>query len=354
MKYLVFSKKILSEYGFIKRDLPWRTNTTIYNTWISEIILQQTRVNQGINFYYRFIERFPNIEALAIANEEDVLKMWQGLGYYSRARNLHSAAKQIFFEMNGVFPSSFSELKKLKGVGKYTAAAIASICFNEPVAAIDGNVLRVLARYFGIETPINSSDGEKIFSSLAAKVLDNDEPGTFNQAMMEFGALKCTPKKPLCFECSLQSSCFAFTKGMAAVLPVKTKKGTVRDRFLNYIVLEYNDFLFFNKRTKNDIWKNLYDFPLIETTTNILPEQFINSNQWNDLFKHEEVTLKNISDEIIHILSHQKIHARFYYLTIKTEKNFITQFNMINKLNIFELPLPKIIDNYIGKMDFIK
>ena len=353
MKYLVFSKNILLEYDSIKRDLPWRASYDPYKIWVSEIILQQTRIDQGMGYYYRFLEKFPNINSLASASEEDVLKIWQGLGYYSRARNLHATAKEIAFEMNGVFPSAYAELKKLKGIGDYTAAAIASICFNEPVAAIDGNAFRVLSRYFGIETPVNSTEGKKTFRELAAKIIDRQNPGTFNQAIMDFGSLKCTPRNPLCSDCSLQNSCLAFNQNLTGSLPVKSKKNTVRDRFFNYIVYEHDNSLLFKKRTGNDIWKNLYDFPLIETAHSTTIEELPNTKEWNNFFSNEVVTIEHVSKEIVHVLSHQKIHARFFHVKCKTEKNLFPQFYLINKLNIFEIPIPKIIENYIEKMAFI-
>jgi len=306
-----------------------------------------------MGYYYRFLEKFPDINSLASADEEDVLKMWQGLGYYSRARNLHATAKQIAFDMNGIFPSSFADLKKLKGIGDYTAAAIASICFNEPVAAIDGNAFRVLSRYFGVETPVNSTEGKKTFSELAKKIIDHKNPGTFNQAIMDFGSLKCTPRNPLCTNCSLQNSCFAFNHGLINDLPVKSKKISVRDRFFNYIVYEHNNCLLFKKRTENDIWKNLYDFPLIETALSTTTEELLNTKEWNDFFSTEEITIESVSKEIVHVLSHQRIHARFFHIKSKTEKNLFPQFYWINKLNIFEIPIPKIIENYIEKMVFI-
>ena len=234
---MIFSNRLVTWYLQNKRDLPWRQSINPYTVWLSEIILQQTRVDQGTAYFFKFIEQFPTVYNLANASEEEVLKLWQGLGYYSRARNLHSAANYIVNELNGKFPTTYSEILKLKGVGDYTASAIASICFNEPTAVVDGNVYRVLARYFGISTPINSTSGIKEFKKLAQELIVEDIPGTFNQAIMEFGACMCKPQNPDCFNCPLNDSCVALSNNTIAQLPVKINKTKVRKRYFNYLVI---------------------------------------------------------------------------------------------------------------------
>ena len=235
---MIFSNKLISWYLQNKRDLPWRKTKNPYFVWLSEIMLQQTRVAQGMSYYLKFTETFPTVFDLAKADESTVLKMWQGLGYYSRARNLHATAKHIAFELDGKFPSTYKEIVKLKGIGDYTASAIASICFTEPTAVVDGNVYRVLSRYFGIETPINSSAGNKEFKELAQTLIDTLKPGTYNQAIMDFGAIQCKPKNPICLFCPFSESCVALQKNKIDTLPVKDKKTKVRDRYFNYLVLK--------------------------------------------------------------------------------------------------------------------
>jgi A/G-specific adenine glycosylase len=354
MNTLHFRKILLSWYGSHKRDLPWRDTSSPYNIWISEIILQQTRINQGIHYYNRFVEKYPDVITLALSAEQEVLKMWQGLGYYSRARNLLFASKQILNDYNGIFPTNSNEIKKLKGVGEYTAAAIASIVFNEPVAAIDGNVYRVLSRIFTIDAPINSGKGKKQFKELANQLIDPKQPGDFNQAIMEFGALQCTPVNPECSICPFQSVCLAFINETVKYFPVKIKSPKVRDRYFNYLVIEQGQSFFFNKRVDQDIWKNLYDFPLLETNHSIEPEKLILSDDWESLFNNEKVSITHISEEIIHILSHQRIHARFYHILPNSMKNLPSQYVMINKKDIFGLPVPKIMETYLFEMNFIK
>ncbi len=266
MEFMNFSKALISWYLQNQRDLPWRKTVNPYNIWLSEIMLQQTRVAQGLPYYLSFIEAFPTVHDLANAEEEKVLKLWQGLGYYSRARNLHATAKFVSKELKGNFPNSYKELLKLKGVGEYTAAAIASISFNENVAVVDGNVFRVLARYFGVEQDISDSKSKKTFQELANSLVPKNNAANFNQAIMEFGAIQCTPKSPDCNNCIFNKSCFALQKKKVNQLPIKTKKTKIKDRFLNYVIVKDSDAKFLiEKRTENGIWKNLFQFPLIET-----------------------------------------------------------------------------------------
>ena len=246
-----------------KRDLPWRKTKNPYLIWLSEIILQQTHVDQGLNYYLKFSETFPTVSHLANAKESDILKLWQGLGYYSRARSLHFSANYIINELNGEFPKSYKELLKLKGVGDYTASAIASICYDEQTAVVDGNVYRVLSRYFGIHTAINSTKGIKEFKKLAQQLITDEDPGRYNQAIMELGAKQCKPQNPNCDECPLNEGCIALQKKVVRNLPIKEKKIKIKKRYFNYLVLDVNNFTLIKQRSTKGIWQNLYEFPLI-------------------------------------------------------------------------------------------
>lgn len=338
-----FSKQLVQWYLQNKRDLPWRGSTNPYEIWLSEIILQQTRVDQGMGYYYRFIEHFPSVNHLANASEDQVLKLWQGLGYYSRARNLHFSAKYIVNELNGEFPIGYTNILKLKGVGDYTASAIASICFNEPAAVVDGNVYRVLARYFGIFTPINSSKGIKEFKMLAQKLLNTKIPGTHNQAIMEFGARMCKPQSPDCEICPLNSSCVALEKKEIKILPVKENKIKIKNRYFNYLVVHTEDNMtIVEKRTKG-IWTNLFQFPLIETTKRIEEKQLFEMDLFNTLFNSLNISVKVFNNDlIVHKLSHQHIFTTFWI--IKTPKT--AQFS-INWNTIEQFPVPVLINNFL-------
>ena len=286
-----FSEKILSWYAIHKRELPWRGSRDAYKIWLSEVILQQTRVAQGTPYYLRFVEAFPTVHDLAGASEEKILKLWQGLGYYSRARNLHAAAKTVVKEYNGKFPETYKGLLKLKGVGDYTASAIASICFNEPEPVVDGNVYRVLARYFGVDKAINSSEGIKYFKKLAREVMDTDKIRDYNQGIMEFGAMQCTPKKPDCMFCPLNESCEALQKGRVQELPVKIGKTKVRQRYFNYMVfLDADGNTLLQQRTGKGIWQNLWEFPLYESDAPIGRNQVVEELKNRDLGKNFEVS----------------------------------------------------------------
>lgn len=332
-----FSNTLINWYKTNKRDLPWRNTKDPYRIWISEIILQQTRVKQGLPYYNKFISNFPNVHALANANEEKVLKTWQGLGYYSRARNMHSAAKHIAFELNGVFPSTFEEIKKLKGVGDYTAAAISSFCFKEKKPVLDGNVFRLLSRFFGIETPIDSSQGKKEFYEILSHLIPEKNPDLFNQSIMEFGALQCKPVNPNCTSCTWENKCEAFAQKKTHILPIKSKKKKQRIRYFNYIVYKHEKNLFIQKRTKKDIWQNMYEFPLLESDKEIidLPIDLINNGFINSIKKFK------------HILSHQKIYATFWEIKLNRSLKKTDEILVITKENINKFPFPKIVENYI-------
>ncbi|MBC8053108.1 MAG: A/G-specific adenine glycosylase [Sphingobacteriaceae bacterium] len=304
-----FIDEVIAWYKVNKRDLPWRKTTDPYIIWLSEIILQQTRVDQGLPYFNRFSEKYPRVADFAAATEDEILNMWQGLGYYSRGRNMHRTAQLVMEEHAGYFPKKYAELIKLKGVGEYTAAAISSFSANEAKAVVDGNVFRVLARYFGIEEPINSSGAKKLFTELANEVIDRSDPATSNQALMEFGSLQCRPKNPLCETCPLRLHCQAFQKNMVSILPVKLKKSTVRLRYFNYIVLQREGRILLNKRGPNDIWQNLYEFPLIETHDFSPAQSIVNSENFKNSFGNAHI--RNVFGPVKHILSHQKIHAQF-------------------------------------------
>ena len=303
------------------RDLPWRHDPTPYQIWLSEVILQQTRVNQGRDYYLRFIEHWPEVNDLAKASEEEVLKMWQGLGYYSRARNLHHCAQQVVTEHGGQFPADYEKLKRLKGIGDYTAAAIASIAFNLPYAVVDGNVYRVLSRLFDIETPININEGQSLFAQLANDLLNRKQPGLHNQALMEFGALHCTPKNPNCLLCPLQAQCLAFAHQTVMQRPVKLQKVKVTTRYFNYLVIRINDSIYLHKRSGNDIWKNLYDFPCIESEQLMSVEEIIATEKFNQLFDGLPFTIEKTSPIFTHKLTHRTILAQF--IEIKLEKKLL-------------------------------
>jgi len=339
-----FVAVILSWYEKNKRDLPWRNTKNPYFIWLSEIILQQTRVEQGLPYYEKFVSEFPSVADLALADEQKVLKLWQGLGYYSRARNLHQTAKFIHFELNDQFPSTYKKLLQLKGIGNYTAAAIASFAFNEKKAAVDGNVYRVLSRIFDIDLPIDSTEGKKFFEKLANELIPNNFPGMFNQAMMEFGATQCVPVNPSCEICPVRHACEAYKNKTIALRPEKAKKTKVRPRYLHYFVFHDKNSIVLKKRTQNDIWKNLFDFPLIDKEkendiTLILKEAKI---------KRTEVT-RIVSTK--HQLSHQLLHITFYEINkIPAQQQLLTgdcQIVPMEKLNQF--PLPKVIAKFLEK-----
>lgn len=344
------AKELIRWYAANKRDLPWRNTQDPYHIWLSEIILQQTRVEQGLPYYLRFIERFPRVEDLAQAEEQEVLRLWQGLGYYSRARNLHAAAKQIMSVYNSAFPGSYDELIRLKGVGEYTAAAISSFAFNEAKAVVDGNVFRFLARYFGIDTPINSTTGKKEFTELANSIIDPERPGVFNQAIMEFGALHCKPVNPYCDTCPFRLSCVALREGLTDQLPKKNKNTRIRNRYFTYFLIRNEEGMYFKKRTEKDIWQNMFDLPLIETEEKVPEEQLIGGAGWKELFGKNKIHIEKISAEVTHVLSHQRIYATFWH--IATPSKWPVQagkFLFIKDEELKYFALPRLIDSYLGK-----
>lgn len=342
---MIFSKQLIYWYLQNKRNLPWRSTLNPYTIWLSEIILQQTRVDQGMSYYLKFIKKFPTVFDLAAASEEQVLKLWQGLGYYSRARNLHFSAKYIVNELNGEFPTTYNELLKLKGVGDYTASAIASICFNEPTAVVDGNVYRVLARYFGMDTAINSSAGIKEFKQLAQQLIDEENPGIHNQAIMEFGALMCKPNNPDCTICPLNNSCYALSKNSVKDLPVKEKKAKIKTRHFNYIVVQSSDHKTKIVKRETGIWQNLYEFPLVESSNFMDEKQLIEHEIFKELFTNMETTVELFDKEVlVHKLTHQHIYAKFWVVTTAASANFELSWDAVKKY-----PVPALIDNFLNR-----
>lgn len=345
-----FSQKLISWYKKNKRDLPWRNTTNPYKIWLSEIILQQTRVNQGLSYYYKFIENFPTVNDLANASEQEVLKLWQGLGYYSRARNLHATAKVITKEYKSVFPNDYNSILSLKGIGEYTAAAIASFAYHLPYPVVDGNVFRVLSRIYGIDTPIDTPAGKKAFYTLAKELINKKQAALHNQAIMEFGALVCTPKNPDCESCIFNNSCAALANKQIDLLPIKSKKIKQTNRFFNYLIIKTDTSeTFIAERKNSDIWKGLYDFPLVETLEKISSFNELSKQPTFQELLPESATLvlNKVSVETKHILSHQKIYATFWHITADKTKHLEADFTKINSSSINNYPLPKLIENYV-------
>ncbi len=341
--------QLLKWYLINKRDLPWRKNKDPYSVWISEIILQQTRVSQGTQYYNNFMKRFPNIEELSISKESEVLKVWQGLGYYNRAINLHKTSKEIFNNLKGIFPSRYEDLIKLKGIGDYTASAISSICFDEYNPVVDGNVLRFLSRYYGIKDPIDSKKTQNKVKEIGKKLIDKtNSPGDFNQAMMEFGALICTPF-PDCNTCALSSKCVALDKNEVEKLPVKLKKKKIKERFLNYIVLiDKKNNTIVEKRVEKDIWFKLNQFPLIET--NFKVDDIMRTSSFKKFIKSQKTPIKiekYSRHNVKHVLSHQILQITFH--KFKIEKEISSGINLSQLIN-YNFPVP--INNFINKKLF--
>lgn len=339
-----FTKKIIDWYQINQRELPWRDTKDPYKIWLSEIILQQTRVAQGLPYYFSFIERFPDIFQLAQADENEVLKLWQGLGYYSRARNLHYTAKYIVEQCNGIVPQSYQDLLKLKGIGDYTAAAIASFAYGEVVPVVDGNVFRVLSRYFGINTPIHAPKAKKEFKTLAFELIHPTQPDVFNQALMEFGAVQCVPKSPNCIICPLKDSCFALQNKAIQNLPVKTKKGVVRKRYFEYLIFQNTtNQTVIQKRIEKDIWQHLYEFPVIETEKQSDFEHIIQQIKHHPLVNGQTFVLKKVNaSPIVHKLSHQELHINFWEIQVeKLPQSTITWHE------VFLQPFPIIIYQFL-------
>lgn len=350
-----FSSRLTKWYALNKRDLPWREHKNPYKIWLSEIILQQTQVSQGLSYYIKFTEKYPFVKNLAKAPEDEVLRLWQGLGYYSRARNLHASAKVILEKYKGKFPDTYDEIKALKGIGDYTAAAIASFAYDLPYAVVDGNVYRVLSRVFGIKTSIDSPLAKKEFQELANQLLDKKTPATYNQAIMEFGSQFCKPVKPDCQSCIFKNKCYAFLTGNVENLPVKLKKTKIRNRYFNYVVIsDKQQNILIHKRPKGDIWQGLYEFPLIESKNSILEEIFLKSKEFKSTVK-SNFELIHVSKEYKHVLSHQHLYARFYVIKLKGGlKDAITGNQGETKVNIEKLTsfaFPRLTGKFLDNCD---
>ena len=310
--------KLIDWYTIHKRTLPWRNTNDPYLIWVSEIILQQTRVIQGLSYYTRFIERFPDVSSLANADEQEVLKYWQGLGYYSRARNLHQTAINIITKLGGKFPEDYETILSLKGIGEYTAAAIASIAFGAPCPVVDGNVFRFLSRLYAIEEPIDTASGKKIFTDLAGRMMDQSQAGLFNQAMMEFGALQCIPVSPDCSRCPFEAQCFACSSGKINDFPVKRNKTKTKTIYLYYFHICIDNHIYLKKRKEKGIWQNLFEFPLIESETLLDWDELTRSDEFKTLFPfNEPVHFRLVIKNHKHVLTHRVLYACFYSVTME-------------------------------------
>ncbi len=327
-----------------KRCMPWKGEKNPYKIWLSEIILQQTRVEQGLAYYNKFILKYPKVELLAIAEENEVFKLWEGLGYYSRCKNLIASARVIAFDYGGVFPNCYEKILQLKGIGLYTAAAIASFAFNLPNAVVDGNVLRVISRFFGIETPIDSTEGKRFFTELAQSLMDAASPASYNQAIMDFGAIICKPQLPLCTICVLQQSCIAYKNNLVKELPIKQKKLIKKQRYLYYIIAEYKNKIYVKKRTAKDIWQNLWEFILVEKNEKISPDILIKSKEFTSLFPGKNGKIKS-TVFYKQQLTHQTIEGTFIYMKcLQPFKNDL--YTAIDKATIQTLAFPRFITNF--------
>lgn len=345
----IFQTQLMEWYQQHDRPLPWKEEKDPYLIWLSEIILQQTRVAQGLPYFEKFKTNYPDVTSLANASSDEVMKLWEGLGYYSRARNMHATAKFISQELNGKFPATYKEILSLKGVGPYTAAAISSFAFDLPHAVVDGNVYRVLARYFGIDTPIDQTQGKKRFAELAQALLDTSQPGRYNQAIMDFGAVQCVPKSPKCKACPLQDCCHAFQEDQIQRYPVKSKKLVKKDRFFHFLVFDYEGSTFVQKREAKDIWLHLYQFPLVESnqfikTFSALQEQL----DWPAWIDEGSIKEWSLSRPFKQELTHQRIHAFFFKIHLKTPPESIpSEFVITERENLTKFAFPKIIDLYL-------
>lgn len=348
----LFSSWLIDWYQVHKRPLPWRETNDPYKIWLSEIILQQTRVAQGLPYYQKFVSQYPVVQALAQAEEEAILRIWQGLGYYARARNLHACARAVVNKLGGKFPNNYKELLQLPGVGPYTAAAIASIAFKESVSVVDGNVYRVLARVFGIEKDIMSTQGKKTLHELAQLLVPQENAGLYNQAIMEFGALNCTPVKPKCPSCTFKNHCIAFYTGRQSMLPVKSRKIKIKKQYLHYFVIQSDDRLYMRRRKAEGVWGGMYDFYLIEDsqfrTTDLLDDALL------QLMRRHKLPFKKNPMLYKHLLTHRQLYVRFFHVQATTEfieeaTPFLIQKN-VNPYAIDEikmLPKPTLVDNFL-------
>ena len=343
---------LLDWYKENKRHLPWRETTDPYQIWISEIILQQTRVAQGESYYQRFIERFPCVRSLAEAEEDEVMKYWQGLGYYSRARNLHAAAKEIMNRWNGIFPQKYSDVLSLKGIGEYTAAAICSFAWRQPYAVVDGNVYRVLSRLFNLEIPIDTTHGKKEFAGLAQFLLDKKQPDLYNQAIMDFGALQCVPKSPDCLNCPLQDRCSALAMKRVEELPVKMGKKVMKSRYFNYLHIHCQGVHLLKRREEKDIWQNLYEYPLIETDVKMDFWELQQTEPFRNLIGGvEKIVVKRIMKMPKHLLSHRIIYACFYELEVSNFSREMQKYLQVADVDLDKYAISRLMELYQNMSD---
>lgn len=347
------TRLLLKWYEENKRELPWRGTTDPYRVWVSEVILQQTRVAQGWDYYTRFIQRFPNVEALALADEEDVLLMWQGLGYYSRARNMHFAARDIMGRFSGKFPEKYSDILSLKGIGEYTAAAIASIAFNAPHAAVDGNVLRVISRLFALTESIHTAKGKKVVTEISNSLLPVQEPAAYNQAIMDFGSMVCTPKQPRCTDCPLQEFCIARLSNRVEEFPVNTKKKSSRKRYFSYFHILHGNDTYIAQRVKEDIWKGLYEFPLVETREPVSLDELLKNADVRDLLTNDQSLAIDSPSSVLHVLSHQRIYANFYRVVLPDNAEFYLpeHFIRIQRAELDLYPIARLTGKYLESIE---
>ena len=351
-KQLEISYLLRSWYQENKRELPWRNASDPYVIWISEIILQQTRVAQGMDYFYRFMERFPDVASLAQADEDEVLKYWQGLGYYSRARNLHAAAKEIMQRFGGIFPRRYEDVISLKGIGEYTAAAIVSFAWNQPYPVVDGNVFRVLSRLFAVDVPIDTSKGKKTFTELAGYLMDPQHAGEHNQAVMELGALQCVPQHPDCAMCPLNAHCAAYAAGRVADFPVKQHKMKTRNRYFHYFYIQCKGTTWITRRGKKDIWEGLYEFPLIETERPMDFAELQQTAAFRRLFDGAgDLSVSVDLSDVKHVLSHQVLYAAFYRVEIAKENRALRGFLRIPVSDIDRYAVPRLIHLYLERLE---
>ena len=342
------STLLIDWYKSNKRDLPWRNTCDPYKIWISEIILQQTRVAQGLNYYLRFTNRFPDVNTLADAEEQEVLMYWQGLGYYSRARNLHAAARTIRDKYKGVFPKDYESVLKLKGIGEYTAAAITSFAWDMPYPVVDGNVFRFLSRLFRIEIPIDTQKGKKYFTDLTEKLMDIHQPGIFNQAIMEFGALQCIPASPDCSTCPFLANCFAYENNDISNYPIKQNKTKTKELHLYYFHIHFGDYTYIYKRKEKGIWQNLFEFPVIESENAFELEQLIEDKPLSELISPENISsLEIIIKKRKHVLSHRILYATFIEVFLNNEPDIPPEFIQIKENDLEEYPVHRLMQHYI-------
>lgn len=342
-----FTTQLLEWNKTNKRQLPWKGEKDPYKIWLSEIILQQTRVEQGLSYYQAFVRKYPDVKALAIAPEDEVFRLWQGLGYYARCKNMLVAARQIVDQFQGRFPDTYKNILALKGIGPYTAAAIASLAFNLPHAVLDGNVFRVLARFFEIAVPIDTTAGKKKFSLLAQSLLPPNKAGIYNQALMDFGATVCKPQQPKCSDCPLRLHCGAYLKNKTVQLPVKSKKIQVRQRCLHYLIIRHKEAVYLRKRTAKDIWENLFEFVPIETNQILSWQALQQSDAFRMLLANHPFRLMGISKTYRHQLTHQTIFAQFVLLQVKYPPSTLKNFISVPLKNLHQYAFPQLIVSFL-------